>query len=107
MVSISTVARMVPRGMPSVVLRQVEDVVPQPGLQVALQLGQVEVGPAAALQQLAGVVEEVEAEVEQPAGHGLAVDQHVLLDQVPAARAAPSARRPCRLSRYCLPSGLV
>ena len=32
-------------------------------------------------------MEEVEAEVEQAAGHRLAIHQHMLLDQVPAARA--------------------
>jgi hypothetical protein len=37
-------------------------------------------------------VEEVEAEVEQAAGDRRAVDQHVLLGQVPAARAHEQRR---------------
>jgi hypothetical protein len=61
-----------------------EDVVPQPGLQMALQLGQVEIGSAAPGQQLLGIVEEVEAEVEEGAGHGLAVHLHMLFGQGPA-----------------------
>ncbi len=64
-----------------------EDVVPQAGLQMALQLGQIEIGAGVAGQQVAGVVEEVEAEVEQRGRHRLAVDEQVLLIQVPAARA--------------------
>jgi hypothetical protein len=35
-----------------------------------------------------GVVEEVEAKVEERTRHGLAVDQHVALGQVPATRPA-------------------
>ena len=68
-------------------LRVGEDVVPEPGLEMALQLGQVE-GRRRALRHLGlGVVEEVEAEVEQRAGHRLAVDDHMAFGQMPAARA--------------------
>ncbi|MBK8003356.1 MAG: hypothetical protein IPK12_05250 [Gemmatimonadetes bacterium] len=66
-------------------LREAEDVVPEPRLVVALELGQVEVRAAAAAEQLVRVVEEVQAEVEEAAGDGLAVEEGVLLDQVPAA----------------------
>ncbi len=69
------------------VLRHHEDVVPQPRLEVALELRQVEVRPRAARDQLLRVVERVEREVEDPARDRLAVDLHVLLRQVPAARA--------------------
>ena len=64
-----------------------EDVVPEARFEVALHLGQVEVGAGAAGEQLFRVVEEVEAEVEEGAGHGLAVDEHVALFEVPAAGA--------------------
>ena len=64
-----------------------EDVVPQPGLPMAFQLGDVEVGAAAAGQQFLGVMEEVEAKVEEGAGHGLAIDLDMLLRQGPAAGA--------------------
>ena len=71
-----------------------EDVVPQPRLEVALGLGEVEVRAAAAAQQFGGVVEEVEAEVDER-GHGrLTVDQQVLLVEVPAARADHDDREP-------------
>ena len=49
-------------------LREDEDVVPKPGLQVRLQLGHVEVGPRVALHEGEHVVEEVHAEVEQGSG---------------------------------------
>ena len=67
-------------------LRADEHVVPQPGLEVALHLGQVEVRARPAGEGLLGVVEEEEAEVEEAPGNRLAVDLHVALDQVPAAR---------------------
>lgn len=71
----------------NVVLGQVEDVVPQACLEMRLHLGQVEVRPRAALDQLMCVVEEVEAEVEEAARDGLAVDSEVLLLEMPAAGA--------------------
>ena len=74
------------------VLRATEDVVPQPRLEVRLHLRQVEVRPAAAREQLLRVVEEVQREIEDRAGHRLAVDRDVLLVQVPAARARDQHR---------------
>ena len=53
---------------------------------MAFELGQVEVRAAAALEQPARVVEEVQAEVEERRADGLAVDEDVLFGQVPAAR---------------------
>jgi hypothetical protein len=50
-VSMSTVALIVPRGRCRALLRQHEDVVPQPRLEVALQLRQVEVRAGAAREQ--------------------------------------------------------
>ena len=91
MVSMSTVARIVPRGMPRRVLRRQEDVVPEARLEVALELGQVEVGaerrPAAALQCRPAGVEQEQPEVEQAR----------------ATRARPSTST-CRSSR-CQPRG--
>ena len=68
------------------VLGHEEHLVPQPGLQVAFQLGKIEIGPAALVEQLPGVVEEEKAEVEQRARHGLAVQPDVLFRQVPPPR---------------------
>ena len=59
---------------------------------MALQLGQVEVGAGAAVELLAGVVEEREREVDQAAGDRLPVDEHVLLREVPPARAHQERR---------------
>ena len=68
------------------VLRHHEDVVPQPRLEVRFQLGQIEIRAATALEQLFGAMEKVKPEIEDAAGDLLAVDQHVLLVQMPAAR---------------------
>jgi len=68
----------------NVVLCEVEDVVPQSSLEVTLHLGQVVVGAGATLHELLCVVVEVDTEVEQTAGNGLAIDGEVLLLQVPA-----------------------
>src|SRR5438874_11272835 len=67
------------------VLREVEHVIPQPCLEVAFQLRQIEVRPAAPAEEPLGVVEEVETEVEQAARYRLAVEQHMPLLEVPAA----------------------
>jgi hypothetical protein len=69
------------------VLGEDKDVVPQPGLEVALHLRQVVVRAVAVEHQLLGDVEEVQAEVNQRADGGFAVEQQVPLLHVPAAGA--------------------
>ncbi len=54
---------------------------------MALQLGQVEVRPRAAVDQLLRVVKKVEPEIEQAPRNRLAIDGHVPLVEVPASRA--------------------
>ena len=71
---------------PDPVLREAEDVVPEPRLEVALELRQVEVRPRPALEQPLRVAREVDAEVEEPSGDVLAVDLDVALLEMPAAR---------------------
>ena len=73
-------------GIAELLLRADEDVVPQARLEVALHLRQVEVRARPAGEGFFGVVEEEEAEVEERPGDRLAVDLHVALDEVPAAR---------------------
>jgi hypothetical protein len=68
-VSIRTVARSAPRQVEEV-LGDVEDLVPERRLDVALQLRQVDVGAGAAAAELRGVVEKVEAEVDRLADTG-------------------------------------
>src|SRR5262249_61770054 len=75
------------------VLGQQEGVVPETGLEVALDLRQVEVRAAPAVEKLPAVVEEVQREVEDARRHRLAVDEHVLLEEVPAAWAHDQRRR--------------
>jgi hypothetical protein len=53
---------------------------------VVLHLGKVEVRSGTALDELGGVVEEVEAKVEEGCRHGLAVDQEPGLIKVPSTR---------------------
>src|SRR4029078_11500983 len=65
--------------------RSLEDLVPEARLEMAFELGEVEVRPAARVEEPLRVVEEVEAEVEEAAGDLLAVDEHVPLGEVPAA----------------------
>ncbi len=69
------------------VLGQVERVVPEPRLEVALVLGQVEVGALARVELALRARRHVQREVGQGARGPHAVDQDVLLVQVPAARA--------------------
>ena len=72
--------------------REAEDVVPQSSLEVVLHLGEVEVGARAPLDELGGVVVEVDGKVEQTARDGLAVDQDVTLLQVPSSGSVLSLR---------------
>jgi hypothetical protein len=73
-------------------LGQLERVVPEPRLEVRLHLRQVEVRTLAAVDLLLPARNEVEREVDQAAGRLLAVDEQVLLRQVPATRAYDDRR---------------
>jgi hypothetical protein len=70
-----------------------EDVVPQARLEVALHLRQVEVRTAAPREQLLGVVEEIEPEIDEPAGDGTAVEP-ACASRAGASRAAGRAGLP-------------
>lgn len=67
------------------ILGEVENVVPKTGLEVRLHLWEVEVWAMSTLDELLGVVEEVETEVEEGAGYWLAVHSEMLLIQVPSS----------------------
>ena len=101
MVSISTVARMVPLRHAEFLLRADEDVVPQPRFEMALHLGQIEVRAAAARQQFLRVVEKVEAEIEEGAGDGLAVDEDMPLRPGASRAGGRRATAILSLSLYC------
>ena len=88
----STVARMRPVRDAERLLRADEDVVPEPRLEMRLHLRQIKVRPGAARDQLLRVVEKVEPEVEEARRHRLAVDEEMLLRQMPAARADDQRR---------------
>jgi hypothetical protein len=74
----------------------VEHVVPQARFQVALDLRKIEVRAAALRDELLGVVEEEKAEVEERGRDRVAIDQHVLFEKMPAARAHDEGRRSSR-----------
>ena len=67
-------------------LRHHEHVVPQPCFEVAFHLRQIEERTGAARDLLLRVVEHEQGKVEDAAAHALAVDQHMLFIEVPAAR---------------------
>ena len=77
-----------------VVLRHDEDVVPQPRLEMAFELRQVEVRPAATRRELLRVMEEVDREVEDAARDRFVIDEHVLFGKMPATRAHEQRCRP-------------
>src|SRR5207244_2406707 len=70
-------------GNPEGLLREPEHLVPEASLQMALHLRQVKVRAGPASPKLLRVVEEVEPEVHQAPRDRYAVDDHVLLRQVP------------------------
>src|SRR2546425_8904571 len=89
-------------GDAELVLREVENVVPETCLEMALELGQVEVGPSSLADERRGIVKEEEPEVEEGGGDRASVHGHVLLVQMPAARPHHQRSRP-RRQRVALP----
>jgi len=71
-----------------------KDVVPQAGLEVALQFVQIDVRPTTALEQFFCVVEQVQPKVKDAARHRFAVVGDMLFVQMPAT---DTHRQHCRL----------
>src|ERR1700692_739608 len=69
------------------VLCEGKDVVPQPCLEMALHLRQVEVWSLAPCQLPSRAMEEVQPKVEQASGYRSAINGYVFLVEVPSARA--------------------
>ena len=86
-------------------LRLEEDVVPEPGLEMALELGKVEVRARPTLEEPVGVVKEEEAEVEQAARDGGPVEDMLVGRCQPRGRTSRVATSSFR--RYSRPSGAV
>lgn len=61
-----------------VVLGSLEDVIPQPGLQMGLQLWDIVVGCCAVGQTEMNVVEEIKSKVHDGPRHGLPITEDVL-----------------------------
>src|SRR5229473_867940 len=59
------------------ILREIENVVPKPRLEVALELGEIEVRSTPFAEKALGVVKEVEAEIEEAAGDRLTSEDNV------------------------------
>src|SRR5687767_2591734 len=68
-----------PARKPEFRLRQHENVVPEPRLQVGLELGEIEVWSAPPRDELVCVVKEKEREIKEAAGDTLSVDEQMLL----------------------------
>src|ERR1700694_3909077 len=83
------------------ILGEVEDVVPEPRFQVALELGKIKVGPAALLEQSPRVVKKIDAEVEQAPRYRLPPHLDMSLLEVPTAR-ADHQRRHLRIESILL-----
>src|SRR4029077_6634565 len=71
---------------PKRILCEVEDVIPEARLEVAFELGQIEVGTAALAHESLRVVEEVQPEIEEAARDRPPAHQDVTLVEMPAAR---------------------
>ncbi len=70
-----------------VLLRKHEHVVPEPGLQMTFELGQVEIRTRSFGRQGGGIVVKEQAKIKQRTRHRFAVYGHVFLVQVPTAGA--------------------
>src|SRR5262249_34950115 len=70
---------------PERVLGERERARPEPCLEVALELGQIEVRAASARELAPGAVKDVEAEIEEARGDRYPTDLHVPFGQVPPA----------------------
>jgi len=68
------------------ILRKFESVVPNARLQMALHFWQIKVWAAASSEELLRSMEKVEAEIEETSRNRFAIDEHVFLEQMPAAR---------------------
>ena len=81
-----------PARNPQLVLGALEDAVPQPGFEVRLELGQIEVRAAAGRLQRLVVAQQVQAEVKQRSRDRLPVDLEMAFEQMPAPRAHQQRR---------------
>ena len=68
------------------ILREFENIIPDARFEMALHFRQIKIRAAAARDQLLRVVEKIQTEIEQTARDRLAIDEHMFLDQMPAAR---------------------
>src|SRR2546422_758613 len=88
------------------VLGPAEDLLPEPRLEVALELGQIEIRTGPTIEQTSRVVERVQAEVDDRAGDRETVGVEMLLDEMPSARADDERRRPL-VELVFLPIGIL
>src|SRR6185437_11080614 len=68
------------------ILRVAEDVVPQASFEMALQLGEIEVGAGSLTDETLRVVKQVKTEIKQRSGDGRAVHFEMPFHQMPASR---------------------
>ena len=89
-----TVARTDPRGTPSAVWAWMKTSFQSRASWCDSSLGRYRYGPDPRATRSARVVEQVQPGVEQRRRHRHAIDQHMRLDQMPAARPDDEQRRP-------------
>src|SRR5438477_2033507 len=70
----------------NLILHEIEDVVPYPRLDVALHFWQIKIWTGAAIDQLVGIMEEEQPEIEEAPNNRFSIDQNMFLVQVPTAR---------------------
>src|ERR1700693_877791 len=68
------------------ILSQIENIVPDAGLQMALHLRQIKIRSAPTIDQFARVVKKIQTKVEKRAGDWFSIKEHVLFIEMPAAR---------------------
>src|SRR6267378_5038576 len=77
---------------PDCLLSEPEHVVPETGLQMAFHLGQIEVRTGPTRSKLLRIVEEIESEVQEASRNRRAVDEYMLLREVPTSGANQERR---------------
>lgn len=71
---------------PQVTCRKGEGIVPKTSFEMVFHLREVKIRPRTSGDEFAGVVEKVQTEVEEGAGHGSAVDNQTGFRKVPPSR---------------------
>ena len=75
----------------NVILTELEDIIPETSFEIVFHLGEIEVRTLTILDELLGIVEEIETKVEERARHRLAINLNVWLVEMPASWSTESS----------------